>query len=51
MTPVPELLERLTVEEKISLLAATDWWRTPVIDRNGVYVPQIKVSLYISSSP
>ncbi|EMD94619.1 glycoside hydrolase family 3 protein [Bipolaris maydis ATCC 48331] len=44
MTPVPELLERLTVEEKISLLAATDWWRTPVIDRNGVYVPQIKMS-------
>lgn len=40
---VPELLAKLTLEEKISLLAAADWWRTPVIDRPGVFVPHIKV--------
>lgn len=37
------ILTRLTLEEKISLLAAVDWWRTPVINRDGLFVPHIKV--------
>lgn len=40
---VPALLAKLTLKEKISLLSATDWWRTPVIERPGVFVPHIKV--------
>jgi beta-glucosidase len=49
MSPLPtevnvdNVLSRLTLEEKVSLLAAKDWWRTPVIKRNGVFVPHIKV--------
>lgn len=39
------ILSQLTLEEKISLLAAVDWWRTPVIKRDGLFVPHIKVSL------
>lgn len=38
------LLEKLTLNERISLLSAKDWWRTPVIDREGVFVPHIKAS-------
>jgi hypothetical protein len=38
------ILSRLTLEEKVSLLSAKDWWRTPVINRPGVFVPHIKVS-------
>jgi hypothetical protein len=38
------LLDRLTLEEKVSLLAAVDWWRTPTISREDVFVPHIKVS-------
>jgi beta-glucosidase len=38
-----QLLGKLTLEEKVSLLAAKDWWRTPIIDRDGVFVPHIKV--------
>lgn len=41
---VSELLTKLTLEEKISLLAGVDWWRTPVIKRPSVFVPHIKVS-------
>lgn len=41
------LLKKLTLEEKVSLLAAVDWWRTPVIKRDGVFVPHIKVR-YVS---
>lgn len=37
------LLGKLTLEEKVSILAATDWWRTPVIKRDDVFVPHIKV--------
>lgn len=37
------ILTQLTLEEKISLLAAVDWWRTPVINRDGLFVPHIKV--------
>lgn len=40
-----KLLSKLTLEEKVSLLAAVDWWRTPVIKRDGVFVPHIKVCL------
>lgn len=38
-----QLLSKLTLQEKVSLLAAKDWWRTPVIDRADVFVPHIKV--------
>ncbi|KAF2222789.1 glycoside hydrolase superfamily [Elsinoe ampelina] len=38
------ILSLLTLEEKVSLLAATDWWRTPAIDRPEVFVPQIKTT-------
>lgn len=37
------LLAKLTLEEKVSLLAAVDWWRTPVIKRDEAFVPHIKV--------
>lgn len=40
-----ELLDKLTIEEKVSLLAAKDWWRTPIISREGVFVPHVKVSM------
>ncbi|KAF7557701.1 hypothetical protein G7Z17_g399 [Cylindrodendrum hubeiense] len=39
---IPALLAGLTLEEKISLLAGVDWWRTPVIKRDDVFVPHIK---------
>ncbi|KAL1954053.1 hypothetical protein VTO42DRAFT_1787 [Malbranchea cinnamomea] len=39
-----ELLKKLTLEEKVGLLSGADWWRTVRIDREGVFVPQIKVS-------
>lgn len=45
-----EILSRLTLEEKVSLLAAKDWWRTHTIDREGVFVPQIKVRTRKSES-
>ncbi|KAH6661792.1 glycoside hydrolase superfamily [Plectosphaerella plurivora] len=38
------LLESLTTEERVSLLSATDWWRTPTILRDGAFVPHIKMS-------
>jgi hypothetical protein len=40
---IPSLVSKLTLEEKISLLAGVDWWRTFSVDRDGVLVPQIKV--------
>lgn len=40
---VESILAKLTLEEKVSLLAAVDWWRTPVIHREGVFVPHLKV--------
>ncbi|KAL4806313.1 glycoside hydrolase superfamily [Aspergillus unguis] len=39
---ISTLLIKLTLEEKVSLLAAVDWWRTPVIQRDDVFVPHIK---------
>ncbi|KAL2783948.1 glycoside hydrolase superfamily [Aspergillus keveii] len=43
-TQIDILLKKLTLEEKVSLLAAVDWWRTPVIDRDDVFVPHIKTT-------
>lgn len=40
---IDSLLSQLTREEKVSLLSATDWWRTPVIQRDGFTIPHIKV--------
>ncbi len=40
---VGSILSKLTLEEKVRLLAAKDWWRTPAINRDNVFVPQIKV--------
>ncbi|KNB09605.1 hypothetical protein FOXG_10148 [Fusarium oxysporum f. sp. lycopersici 4287] len=39
-----ELISQLTVEEKVSLLSAVDWWRTPTIKRDDVFIPHIKTS-------
>ncbi|RDW74540.1 glycoside hydrolase family 3 protein [Aspergillus mulundensis] len=41
---IQTLLDKLTLEEKVSLLAAVDWWRTPVIRRDDVFVPHIKTT-------
>ncbi|RSL89783.1 hypothetical protein CEP51_001062 [Fusarium floridanum] len=41
---VDELLSKLTLNEKISLLSAVDWWRTPIIEREGVFVPHLKTT-------
>ncbi|CAI7588645.1 unnamed protein product [Penicillium discolor] len=38
------LLDRLSVEEKVQLLSAVDWWRTPVIKKDDVFIPHIKMS-------
>jgi beta-glucosidase len=38
------VLGKLTLEEKVSMLAAVNWWRTPVIKREGVFVPHIKTT-------
>ncbi|KAF5658702.1 beta-glucosidase [Fusarium heterosporum] len=40
-----DIVSHLTIQEKISLLAAVDWWRTPTIRRdNQIFVPHIKMS-------
>ncbi|KAL2814385.1 glycoside hydrolase superfamily [Aspergillus cavernicola] len=39
---IEALVNKLTLEEKVSLLAAVDWWRTPVIQRDDVFVPHLK---------
>ncbi|KAF2458814.1 glycoside hydrolase superfamily [Lineolata rhizophorae] len=39
-----ELVGKLTLEEKVSLLSGVDWWRTARIERDGVFVPQLKTS-------
>ncbi|KAH7336659.1 glycoside hydrolase superfamily [Rhexocercosporidium sp. MPI-PUGE-AT-0058] len=39
-----DLLDCLTLKEKVSLLAAADWWRTPTIERDDVFIPHIKMS-------
>ena len=42
MTNIENLIQQMTVEEKISLLAGADLWRTVPIPRLGI--PQIKVT-------
>ena len=42
MKSVDELVAELTVEEKVSLLAGTDWWHTAAVDRLGI--PPLKMS-------
>ncbi|EXK82564.1 hypothetical protein FOQG_13132 [Fusarium oxysporum f. sp. raphani 54005] len=40
-----EILQQLTLEEKISLCGAADWWRTHAVKRNGeILLPHIKAS-------
>lgn len=39
---VAELVQRLTTEEKIKLLAGPNWWNTNSIDRLGI--PAIRMS-------
>ncbi|KAL3456427.1 glycoside hydrolase superfamily [Aspergillus heterothallicus] len=41
---IDALLDKLTLEEKVSLLAAVDWWRTPAIKRDDVFVPHLKTT-------
>ncbi|KAH8804450.1 glycoside hydrolase superfamily [Xylogone sp. PMI_703] len=41
---VDDIISKLTLEEKVSLLAGKDWWRTPTIKRDGVFVPHIKAT-------
>ncbi|KAJ5652987.1 glycoside hydrolase superfamily [Penicillium longicatenatum] len=41
---IESLLSKLTLEEKVSLLAGADWWRSPTIKREGVFVPHIKLT-------
>lgn len=43
---VNRLLDALTLAEKVSLLSAKDWWRTPAIDREDVFVPYLKVHTF-----
>jgi beta-glucosidase len=42
-TDIDELVSKLALEEKLSLLAASDWWRTTVIERSDIFIPSIKV--------
>ena len=42
MRSVDELVAELTLEEKVSLLAGTDWWHTAAVDRLGI--PALKMS-------
>ncbi|KAF8964639.1 glycoside hydrolase family 3 protein [Flammula alnicola] len=39
---IPDLVKKLKVEEKISLLAAPNWWNTTAIERLGI--PSIRMS-------
>lgn len=39
---IPELISKLKVEEKISLLSAPNWWNTTAIERLGI--PAIRMS-------
>ena len=39
---IKELLEQMTLEEKVSLLAGSDWWHTTAVERLGI--PAIKVT-------
>ncbi|KAK7043724.1 hypothetical protein VNI00_008336 [Paramarasmius palmivorus] len=39
---IPELISKLTIEEKISLLGAPNWWNTTPIERLGI--PSVRMS-------
>jgi beta-glucosidase len=40
-----DILNQLTLEEKVALVGAADWWRTEAIRRGDeLLVPHIKVS-------
>jgi beta-glucosidase len=39
---IPDLVEQLTVDEKISLLGAPNWWNTSAISR--LEIPAIRMS-------
>jgi beta-glucosidase len=39
---IPDLVEQLTVDEKISLLSAPNWWNTSAINR--LEIPAIRMS-------
>jgi hypothetical protein len=43
LSRVDVVLGKLTLREKVDLLAAKDWWRTLTIERDNVFVPHIKV--------
>ncbi|KAL3485104.1 glycoside hydrolase [Aspergillus germanicus] len=38
------LVQRLTLNEKVALTAAVDWWRTAEVNREGLHLPHIKTS-------
>jgi beta-glucosidase len=40
--PIPDLVKKLKVDEKISLLGAPNWWNTTPIPRLGI--PSIRMS-------
>ncbi|KAM0431471.1 hypothetical protein ACHAPT_005449 [Fusarium lateritium] len=46
-----DLVSKLTIKEKVKLLAAFDWWRTARIDRDDVFVPHIKLHRQTSDGP
>lgn len=39
---IPELVQRLTLDEKISLLAGPNWWNTSAIER--LDIPAVRMS-------
>lgn len=39
---IPELVQKLSLDEKISLLAGPDWWNTSAIDR--LEIPAVRMS-------
>lgn len=39
---IPDLVARLRVDEKISLLGAPNWWNTTAIER--LHIPAIRMS-------
>jgi len=39
---IEELLEQMTLEEKVSMVAGADWWHTTTVERLGI--PAIKMT-------
>ncbi|KAF2495026.1 hypothetical protein BU16DRAFT_461709 [Lophium mytilinum] len=43
--PSDPIISQLSLEEKVSLTSAADWWRTPVIKKNGkILIPHVKTT-------